>query len=110
IKPKGASIEARVYAEDPARNFQPTPGKLTLVTFPDAALARVETWIESGATITSFYDPMVAKIIVHGKDREEALQKLSTALNSTAIDGTETNLRYIREVITTPEFVSGTLS
>ena len=107
IKPKGASIEARVYAEDPARNFQPTPGKLTLVTFPDAALARVETWIESGATITSFYDPMVAKIIVHGKDREEALQKLSAALAATSIDGTETNLRYLREIVKTPEFTAG---
>jgi urea carboxylase len=53
IKPQGASIEARVYAEDPANNFQPTPGKLTLVKFPAAEIARVETWIESGATITS---------------------------------------------------------
>ena len=110
IKPAGASIEARVYAEDPAHNFQPTPGKLTLVKFPGTALARVETWIESGTTITSFYDPMIAKIIVHGKDRVEALQKLSTALNTTAIDGTETNLRYLREVIKTPEFVSGKIT
>ncbi len=107
IKRVGASIEARVYAEDPAQNFQPTPGKLTLVKFPGAEIARVETWIESGTTITPFYDPMIAKIIVRGKDRQEALAKLDVALAATAIDGTETNLRYLREVAKTPEFVSG---
>ena len=107
VSPKGASIEARVYAEDPANNFQPTPGKLTLVKFPSPQIARVETWIESGTTITSFYDPMIAKIIVHGKDRQEALTRMAAALEATAIDGTETNLRYLREVLQTPEFVSG---
>jgi urea carboxylase len=110
IKRVGASIEARVYAEDPAQNFQPTPGKLTLVNFPGAEFARVETWIESGTIITPFYDPMIAKIIVHGKDRQEALQKLNAALAVTAIDGTETNLRYLREVAKTPEFVSGKIT
>lgn len=110
IEKRGASIEARVYAEDPANNFQPTPGDLTLVSFPSADVARVETWIESGTKITSFYDPMIAKIIVHGKDRAEALQKLATALDATAIDGTETNLRYLREVIETPDFVSGKIT
>ncbi len=107
VEPRGASIEARVYAEDPANNFQPTPGKLTLVAFPTPDVARVETWIESGTTVTSFYDPMIAKIIVHGADRADALRKLSLALAETSIDGIETNLRYLREVIATPEFVSG---
>ena len=108
--PRGASIEARVYAEDPAQNFQPTPGKLTLVRFPSPDLARVETWIESGATITPFYDPMIAKIIVTGADRTEALAKLDTALAATAIDGTETNLRYLRAVASSPEFIAGTVT
>jgi urea carboxylase len=107
IKPTGASIEARVYAEDPAQNFQPSPGKLTLVRFPGPELARVETWIESGSTITPFYDPMIAKIIVTGKDRTEALAKLDAALAASFIDGTETNIRYLRQVAATPEFVSG---
>jgi urea carboxylase len=110
LEKRGASIEARVYAEDPANNFQPTPGDLTQVTFPGPEIARVETWIESGTTITSFYDPMIAKIIVHGKDRAEALQKMATALDATAIDGTETNLRYLREILDTPEFVSGKIT
>jgi len=107
IKSTGASIEARVYAEDPAQNFQPSPGKLTLVRFPEPELARVETWIESGSTITPYYDPMIAKIIVTGKDRTEALAKLDAALAASSIDGTETNLRYLRKVVATPEFVSG---
>jgi urea carboxylase len=107
IKPTGASIEARVYAEDPAQNFQPSPGRLTLVKFVGPELARIETWIESGATITPFYDPMIAKIIVTGKDRAEALLKLDAALAASSIDGTETNLRYLRKVAATPEFVSG---
>jgi urea carboxylase len=110
IRPIGASIEARIYAEDPAQNFQPTPGKLTLVKFPGADLARVETWIESGATVTPFYDPMIAKIIVSGKDRHEALHKLDLALAATAIDGTETNLRYLRQIASSPEFVSGSVT
>jgi urea carboxylase len=110
IKPSGASMEARIYAENPANGFQPSPGKLTQVTFPGPTVARVETWIESGTTITSFYDPMIAKIIVRGKDRNEALQNLSVALDSIAIDGTETNLRYLREVIHTPEFTQGTVT
>jgi len=110
VAAKGSSIEVRVYAEDPANNFQPTPGTLTLVKFPSPDLARVETWIESGTTITSFYDPMVAKIMVHGVDREDAIRKLAVALDHTAIDGTETNLRYLREVIQTPEFFSGTIT
>ncbi len=106
----GASIEARVYAEDPARNFQPTPGRLTLVTFPPPDLARTETWIESGSTVTPFYDPMIAKIIVTGKDRSEALARLDAALAATHIDGTETNLHYLREVARSPEFVAGTVT
>ena len=107
---RGHSIEARVYAEDPARNFQPTPGKLTLVSFPDPTLARTETWIESGSTITPFYDPMIAKIIVTGEDRAEALTKLDAALTATQIDGTETNLHYLREVAHSPEFIAGTVT
>jgi urea carboxylase len=107
VHSKGASIEARVYAEDPAQNFQPSPGRLTLVSFPPPHLARVETWIESGATITPFYDPMIAKIIVTGKDRTEALTKLDAALAVSSIDGTETNLRYLRKVAASSEFVAG---
>ncbi len=110
VQLRGASIEARIYAEDPARNFQPTPGKLTLVNFPKPSVARVETWIESGATITPFYDPMIAKVIVTGTDRADALSKLEIALDETLIDGTETNVHYLREVARSSEFRAGTVT
>lgn len=105
--PHGASIEARIYAEDPAQNFQPTPGTLTVVTFPPAELARVETAVESHSNISPFYDPMIAKIIVTGSDRAEALERMRAALDACAIDGVETNLRYLRSVLATPEFQEG---
>jgi len=103
----GASIEARIYCEDPAQNFQPAPGMLSQVIFPTADEARVETWVESGTEITPFYDPMIAKIIVTGANRSEAVAKLQTALAHCVIDGTETNLRYIRAVAASDTFVSG---
>lgn len=108
VQPRGVSIEARIYAEDPANSFQPTPGRLTMVTFPSAEIARTETWIESGSTVTPFYDPMIAKIIVTGEDRAQALARMSKALNATQIDGAETNLAYLREVVRSPEFQAGT--
>jgi urea carboxylase len=106
-EPHGASIEARIYCEDPAKNFQPAPGKLSQVIFPPADEARVETWVESGTEVTPFYDPMIAKIIVTGADRHEAVAKLQTALAHCSIDGTETNLRYLRAVAASNTFVSG---
>ncbi len=107
--PRGASMEARIYAEDPAKNFQPTPGLLSHVRFP-AGLARIETWVESGSRVTPFYDPMIAKIIVTGKDRADAVHKMQAALAATEIYGTETNLAYLRAVTHAPEFVEGTVT
>jgi len=110
VEPKGWSIEARVYAEDPAKNFQPAPGKLSEVRFPNAEQARIETWVENGTEITPFYDPMIAKIIVTGKDRADAVTKLSRALDETALYGTETNLRYLRAVTASEMFTSGAMT
>jgi urea carboxylase len=104
---RGCSIEARIYCEDPAKNFQPAPGKLSQVVFPPPDTARVETWVESGTEVSPFYDPMIAKIIVTGADRHEAVGRLQSALAECAIDGTETNLRYLRAVATSETFVSG---
>ncbi len=106
--PEGASIQARIYAEDPAKEFQPCAGRLSQVIWPKSA--RVETWVESGAEVTPYYDPMLAKIIATGKDREEALARLRQALNETYIAGIETNLRYLRQVLDTPEFSSGAVT
>ncbi len=105
----GCSIEARLYAEDPSKSFQPTPGLLSHVKFP-SDLARIETWVESGSLVTPFYDPMIAKIIVTGTDRADAVRKLQAALAATELYGTETNLAYLRAVAHTPAFKQGTIT
>ena len=104
-KPKGASIQVRVYAEDPGRNFQPCSGTLTAVEFPHSA--RVETWVERGTEVPPNYDPMIAKIIVRAADRRSALKKLSAALADTSIGGIETNLEYLRQIVVDPVFAGG---
>lgn len=110
IRPRGWSIEARVYAEDPAKNFQPAPGKLAQVRFPAPETARIETWVENGTEVTPFYDPMIAKIIVAGADRADAVARLQHALDETAIYGTETNLRYLRAVAASETFTTGAMT
>ncbi len=107
-EPKGASIEVRIYAEDPARSFQPSSGMISHVRFP--ADVRVDTWVESGTEISPFYDPMLAKVIAHGADREEALRRLRVALDECRIDGIETNLDYLRGVCRDPDFVAGSIT
>jgi urea carboxylase len=101
----GASMQVRIYAEDPFKNFQPSAGRLTHVRWP--ANARVETWVESGSEVTPYYDPMLAKVIVHGEDRAEALAKLREALRECEIAGIETNLDYLRQVCDDPVFAGG---
>ena len=105
IWPSGCSIEARIYAEDPAKNFQPSVGKLSHVVWPQNS--RVETWVEAGTEVTPFYDPMLAKIIVRGSSREEALDSLRAALRECELSGLETNLWYLRQVCEHPAFAPG---
>ena len=105
IAPEGYSIQARVYAEDPGKDFQPSSGRLVNAAFP--ANARVETWVESGAEVTPYYDPMLAKIIVRGATRETALEQLRTALAECRLDGIETNLEYLRQVCDSSAFQTG---
>ena len=103
--PRGASIQVRLYAEDPARGFQPSSGLLTRARFPEDT--RVETWVEDGTTVTPHYDPLIAKIIVRGADRGAALAHLERALGATEIAGIETNLTYLRQLVATPLFAAG---
>ncbi|MGH8789189.1 MAG: urea carboxylase [Cupriavidus necator] len=107
-QPRGASIQVRLYAEDPARNFQPSAGLLTEVAFP--AGARVETWVSAGTEVPPHYDPMLAKLIVTGSDRADAVDKLRAALRDTRLGGIETNLRYLRAVAAAPEFAQGRIT
>ena len=108
IEPAGCSLEARIYAEDPARNFQPSPGKLSEVVWPEHV--RVETWVESGSEVTSYYDPMLAQIIVHASDRAAAIEKLRAALRSCRLAGIETNLEYLSQVCADPLFQTGAIT
>jgi urea carboxylase len=104
-QPIGVSMEARIYAENPARGFRPSSGLLTCAQFP--ADARVDTWVENGVTITPFYDPLLAKIIVKGKDRDAALANLQSALQATRLAGIDTNVEYLRQLVRSPEFMAG---
>ena len=105
IKPNGASIQVRVYAENPAKDFQPSSGILTAAEFSTAA--RVETWVERGIEVSAFYDPMLAKIIVHGPDRDTTIAKLLSVLDDTSLQGIETNLAYLKQILHSAVFCSG---
>jgi urea carboxylase len=96
-RPVGHAIQVRVYAEDPIKNFQPSSGMLHNVLFaPDI---RVDSFIETGVSIASFYDPMIAKLIVKAPSREEALTKMQEAIAQTHIDGITTNLSYLGAIV-----------
>ncbi len=107
-EPAGHSIEVRIYAEDPAKNFQPSSGLLTEVVFPKEV--RIDGWIETGTEVSAFYDPLLAKVIAKGSDRATALDALSNALRSSRIHGIETNLDYVRGILDDPAFRSGGVS
>ena len=102
---RGHAVQARLYAEDPAKNFQPSTGLLTEVSFPGDI--RVDTWIARGSEVSAHYDPMLAKLIAHGDDRAQALAKLARALDETRIAGLESNLDYLRAVLHFAPFTEG---
>lgn len=105
-EPRGHAVEARVYAEDPARDHRPSAGLLTRVEFPPDV--RVDTWVATGTEVTTAYDPMLAKVIAYGADREEALTKLAGALAATRVDGVETNLGLLRAALAEPALRAAT--
>ena len=105
IEPEGASIQVRLYAEDPNKNFQPSSGMLSGVEF--SADARNETWVECGSEVPPYYDPMIAKIIVKAENRAAALDKMRLALADTRVDGIETNLDYLRQIVADHVFAEG---
>jgi urea carboxylase len=106
--PAGASIQARLYAEDPSQDFRPSSGLLTSVEFPNDA--RVETWVAAGTQVSDHYDPLLAKLIVTAPDRAAAVAALQSALARTGLAGIETNLAWLRDVAQEPAFVSGRVS
>ncbi len=104
---EGCAIECRMNAEDPARDFAPSPGTVRLARWPEGEGIRVDTHIESGARVPPFYDSLLGKIIAHGRDRAQALARLRAAVAVTRIEGVATNLGLHAEVLADPEFASG---
>ena len=106
----GHAIEARIYAEDPDRGFLPSTGKLVHLVAPErSAEVRVDTGVEEGDSITPFYDPMVAKLIVHGPDRAAALARMKAALAAYRIVGVSNNVEFLGRLIATPSFANAEL-
>jgi urea carboxylase len=103
--PFGHAIQVRLYAEDANKNFQPSSGVLTEVLF--SADARVDTWVQTGSEISPFYDPLVAKVLVHADSRTEAVKSMRKALADSSIHGIETNLEYLRQVLADTVFPAG---
>jgi urea carboxylase len=104
-QPQGHSIQVRLYAEDPARNFRPSSGLLTEVVLPSGI--RVDSWISTGSEVPAYYDPMLGKLISHAATRAQALQQLQMALVATRVYGIETNLEYLRQLLADPVFAHG---
>ena len=104
---RGHTIECRVNAEDPERNFQPCPGTITAYHPPGGPGVRVDTHIYQGCVIPPYYDSLIAKLIVHGLTREEALGRMGQALDSFIVEGVTTTIPFLRTVIDHPDFVAG---
>lgn len=110
LTPSGHAIQARIYAEDPNKDFQPSAGLLTNVAWPDDPDLRIDHWLQPGTEISPLFDPMLAKVIVHESDREAARRRLIAALDASQLYGIETNLTYVRQVLDDQRFTEGRLT
>ncbi|TVR42782.1 MAG: acetyl-CoA carboxylase biotin carboxylase subunit [Bacteroidia bacterium] len=107
LKQQGHAIECRVYAEDPDNNFMPAPGKVTHIDIPYGVGVRVDGSIYEGFEIPLYYDPLIAKLIVWGKDRTESLERTQRALKEFKITGVKNNLKFLERIIQADGFVKG---
>ena len=103
----GHAIECRINAENPEKNFRPSPGKITDVHFPGGEGVRVDSAIYTGYEVPPYYDSMIAKVIVWAKNRTEAIRKMQSALGEVIIEGIDTNVDYQYEILDHPDFQSG---
>ena len=104
---RGHVIECRINAENPSKNFRPSPGKITGLILPGGNGIRVDTFVYEGYTIPPNYDSMIAKIIAHGKTRNEAISKMKRALEETVIEGVDTNIDFLFTIIRNSNFLRG---
>ena len=109
IQITGHAIECRINAENPEKNFRPSPGTITDVHFPGGEGVRVDTAVYTGYTVPPYYDSMLAKLIVHAEDRKSAIRKMQSALGEVIIEGNDTNVDYQYEILHNPDFVSGNI-
>ena len=103
----GHAIECRINAEDPSRNFMPSPGRITSWTAPSGEGVRVDTHCESGYLVPPYYDSLLAKLIVHGRDRAHAIERMREALRAFHVEGVSTTIGFHLEVMTNDDFVAG---
>jgi acetyl-CoA carboxylase biotin carboxylase subunit len=106
-EPRGHSIEVRVYAEDPGRNFMPSPGKITYLRVPGGPNVRDDSGVFPGYTVPNFYDPMISKLSVWAPTRREAIARAQRALSEYVVKGITTNIRYLKAILAHPEFIEG---
>lgn len=105
----GHAIECRVYAEDPENNFLPSPGLISRLRVPQGSGVRDDSGIYEGSEISIYYDPMISKFAVHGRNRAEAIGRLRRALMEYEVGGIKTTLPFFREIVEDPEFIAGNL-
>lgn len=110
LSQNGHAIESRIYAEDPANDFMPSPGDITLLVFPEGQNIRIDTSIDKATTIQSFFDPMISKLIVWGTDRQTAIDDSISALKNFTIHGIKTNISYLINVLQHSAFSNNRLS
>jgi len=99
IIPRGHAIECRINAEDPSRNFQPSPGIISVCHLPSGFRTRVDGAIFQGCKITPYYDSLIAKLICHGRNRKEAIQRMNRSLNEFVIEGIDTTVDLHKKLI-----------
>jgi acetyl-CoA carboxylase biotin carboxylase subunit len=104
---RGHVIECRVNAEDPSRNFQPSPGKILAFHPPGGPGVRLDTHVYDGYTVPPFYDSLLAKLICQGRDRAEAIARMHVALDGFIIEGVTTTIPFLARVMQNPRFVAG---
>jgi len=107
ITQSGAAVEIRAYAEDPDKNFLPSPGTITRLDLPGEEGIRVESGVESGSVVSVHYDPLLFKLVARGRDRDEALARMRRAIAATRVDGVRTTLPFLARVLEHPDVVRG---
>ncbi len=107
---RGHAIECRINAEDPEKKFRPSPGQIKEINLPGGNGIRVDTHIYNGYTVPPYYDSMLLKLLVHGKDRKEALAKLSSALGELVVEGVDTNIDFAYDIVSNEEYINGSVN